>query len=141
MHDEKTTKEEPKTADEVRQWVVKKLEESMKKFPQQSLDSMAEVGIRSIALEALKKVAREYPGGCPDAIEVRVKVRNDEADVIPENLYTFLLLKGFRPDYELVKNEMEYKTPHGTYGFKDGKCYFTSIKPLQSIIFQTKIGE
>lgn len=68
-----------------------------------------------------------------DQINIIVNKEQNGFKVIPLNFYTFLIISGFRPKYEDVKDQNEFITDHGIYGFNNNQGTFKPIVPLEYI--------
>ncbi len=62
-------------------------------------------------------------------IDVGVEEIDEEKVVVtPRNLFTYLTLIGLYVPYHKVAGKNEIELPEGTFGVKDGQCYFEPHK-------------
>lgn len=72
-------------------------------------------------------------GNPEDKDQIKLAVINpihDEINIIPQNLYTLLLLNGHYIPYHMVKGKTRYATPMAIFVYENDRASYIPVKPL-----------
>ena len=66
-------------------------------------------------------------------------IEGDVIDIVPKDLFTFLLFKRILVHPKLLEGKDSYKTDIGTFIYRDGESYFQPIKTQEHIEIEFEV--